>query len=171
MQASIGEAGGVALLIRMATQFPQSASVQADVSGAIAVLAVDDALEAAIAQGGGIEVLLGALQRHRATASVAAHAWHALTNLSVSVDNKSRMASGTDIKGLVAATLETHAGAPRVIEGVATTLRNLCLGTGAAPFVDGKTLGLLVHELQVHAQQPSLTAGPIAQPNRLLVRS
>ena len=43
-KSTIGEHGGVGILLAGAKRFPQSAAVQADVAGALAVLAVDDEL-------------------------------------------------------------------------------------------------------------------------------
>ena len=128
----ISTAGGVALLLGAAKRFPNSPSVQAEVAGALAVLAVDDALEGQIADAGGIQVLLDALQKHSKSAAVAAHAWHALTNLSVSTATKKQIVDSPLIKGVVANALQAHESAPRVVEGIATTIRNLCLPVGGA---------------------------------------
>ena len=152
-KAQIGEAGGVAQLLKMAKAFPASTSVQADVAGAFAVLAVDDGLESAIADGGGIELIVHALQRHKLNAAVAAHGWHALTNLSVSDANKTRLAAVGDVKALITGSLQAHLEAPRVIEGVATTLRNLCLAGSVSTFVDAAASEKLIQLLKAYTPQ------------------
>ena len=149
----IGEHEGVKALLRMAKAFPNSATVQADIAGAMAVLAVDDSLEAELAVGGGIEALTNGLTKHKANASVAAHVWHALTNLSVSAENKTRVAAAADMKSLVNDSLKTHSGAPRVIEGCATTLRNLCIGDAISSFVDDAMLNKLMGLLKQYTSQ------------------
>jgi len=152
-KAQIGDEGGVATLIKMAKTFPKSTTVQADVAGALAVLAVDDTLETAIAAGGGIDALIASLQQHADNQSVTAHSWHALTNLSVSADNKARITAAGDIKALIGASLAKHAKAPRVVEGVATTLRNLCLGGEPETFVDAAACEKLVELLKAYTPQ------------------
>lgn len=158
---AIGEGGGVGMLISAAKRFPQSTSVQADVAGALAVLAVDDALEAQIASGGGVSVLLDALQRHKTSGAVAAHGWHALTNLSVTLATKTQISATSGIQALIAATLQQHAAAPRVIEGVATTIRNMCDGVSPSKLVDAGATSRLVAALQ-QFEQTTLVALALA---------
>ncbi len=152
-KAQIGDEGGVATLIKMAKQFPKSTTVQADVAGALAVLAVDDDLEATIATGEGIEVLLAALGAHSEQQAVVAHVWHALTNLSVTPDNKARILAAGDIKALIGTSLIKHDQQARVVEGVATTVRNLCHGASPEKFIDASAVEKLISLLKAYSPQ------------------
>ena len=97
-------------------------------------------------------MLLDALQRHKASGAVNAHGWHALTNLSVSSVTKKQIASTSGIKSLISSTLTTHGGAPRVVEGVATTVRNLCDGTHPDQLLESGTNLRLIQLLQKYTQ-------------------
>ena len=157
-KVEIASAGGINLLVSAAKHFPGSPAVQAEVAGALAVLAVDDSLEEKIGvEAGGIVLLLEALDRHPKSSAVAAHAWHALTNLSVSASNKKALVAAPQIKAVVATALQAHEGAPRVIEGIATTIRNLCLPAGPTKTAvdqvcDAGSVQRLVNILRAHQE-------------------
>ena len=119
---------------------------------------IDDSLEEQIGvEAGGIVLLLEALDRHPKSSAVAAHAWHALTNLSVSAGNKKALVAAPQIKAVVATALQVHEAAPRVIEGIATTIRNLCLPAGPTKTTvdkvcDAGSVQRLVNILRAHQE-------------------